>query len=157
MVGTISSMYGNNAQEGSGGSGVSIFADAAMSITQTDTSRFVEKGTTAEIGVQTDSLLNMFRSLIGMKSTVAVVTETKPTVPSLDSLDLDPDFSKFGTNNAPPTGCQCIGDIESLRLQNLCDQYLHASEVGVTAIEEAIPRSSGTQQLPEITITMISL
>jgi hypothetical protein len=148
MVGTISSMYGNNPQDSNGRSGASIFVDAATSVTVSDTSRFVEKGTTSEIGVQTDSLLSMFRSLLGMQYTATVVTK-KLTVPSLDSLDLDPDFSKFGTDNAPPTGCRYIGNIESLRLQNLCDQHLHACDVGVTAIEEAIPRSSDARAIEE--------
>ena len=97
-------MHGNNPQDSNGGSGVSILADAAMSITKTDTTKFVEKGTTSEIGVQMDSLLNMFRSLIGIQRTAAVVAETKPTVPSLDSLDLDPDFIKIWDKQCPPPG-----------------------------------------------------
>ena len=97
LVGTISSLYRNNPQDGNGGSGMSIFADATMSVTaQPVAGKPRATGTTSEIGVQTDSLLNMFRSLIGIKRTGVVVEKTTSQVPSLDSLDLGLIFHIMG-------------------------------------------------------------
>ena len=79
-----------------------------------------------------------------MQITAHVVQKfPKPTVPSPDSFD--PDLSKFGVATALPKGCKHVGNIESLRLQTLCDQFLHESYVGSAEIEGEIPRSGGSR------------
>ena len=141
LIGTISS-------------GVSTIADAAVSVTtQTIACRPGWCSTvvhTAEVGVQTDSLFGKFersvRQFLGMQVTAHVVQKfPKPTVPSPDSFD--PDLSKFGVTTALPKGCKHVGNIESLRLQTLCDQFLHESYVGSAVIEGVIPRSGGSRAI----------
>ena len=135
-------------------SGVSTIADASVSVTtQTATCRPGWCSTvvhTAEVGVQTDSIFGKFeqsvRQLFGMQVSAHVVQKfPKITVPSPDSFV--PDLSKIGVTTALPTGCKHVGNIESLRLQTICDQFLHEGCVGAAVIEGEIPRSGGSRAI----------